>query len=552
MQRLLSLLSKALFLSLLLLLLGVVLFGCADKTLPDGLPGDYELESPVHPTDYVKSERHGLEYLQDYTRCSFCHGQQRQGGISGVVCDECHQSMTGRRMDSDCGFCHSAPSFSKQQDARFEDVYGNKDKALAAVGAHDAHALETEIHTAYACSVCHPVYASLDDSGHLDETPAADVVFTGLAGSRAAYDSGECSSILCHGDGVVTADAPAWTDENPLGCNSCHDDGEHPESMYGSHEVHVLAGLTCAGCHMDVVDGQNTIIDKQLHVNGEKDILLALGQYDPATRTCTNTCHADAEWGGEYHPSGFVAKERHGRAFILHEQDCTRCHGEDLQGGGSGVSCDGCHLKNADATLAGNCTFCHGGVDNESGAPPEGVFGESERSDPQVGAHSRHVSTTEHHGAFDCSECHTKPASFTDAGHLDGDGQAEVALKSGSYDSESGVCSANECHGNGRTSGSSPTWTSVQALTCTGCHDDGSRQASSRLSGMHDKHVRDLRLDCTNCHKAVLDAQENFVNVGLHVNGQADVELSIGTYNAQNKSCSTSCHEEIESWYEDR
>ena len=48
---------------------------------------------------------------------------------------------------------------------------------------------------------------------------------------------------------------------------------------------------------------------------------------------------------------------------------CVKCHHLDSPGGKSGIACTDCHGPNGTA-----CTGCHGGSDNQTGAPPEGLW----------------------------------------------------------------------------------------------------------------------------------------------------------------------------------
>ena len=72
---------------------------------------------------------------------------------------------------------------------------------------------------------------------------------------------------------------------------------------------------------------------------------------------------------GRHHPDGWAAADTHGLAAKFVQEDCRSCHGLQLDGGPVGVSCDGCHQPNWKTT----CTFCHGGTDNQTGAPPRDI-----------------------------------------------------------------------------------------------------------------------------------------------------------------------------------
>ncbi len=67
------------------------------------------------------------------------------------------------------------------------------------------------------------------------------------------------------------------------------------------------------------------------------------------------------------HPVGFNSPSVHGPATVEGKSDCRVCHGVNLEGSvENGIpSCDECHP----AAWRTRCTFCHGGQDNESGAP---------------------------------------------------------------------------------------------------------------------------------------------------------------------------------------
>src|SRR5262249_13435662 len=72
----------------------------------------------------------------------------------------------------------------------------------------------------------------------------------------------------------------------------------------------------------------------------------------------------------------------------------AQCHGTDLSGGSSGVTCRTCPQGGPTS-----CTGCHG-------------------EPPATGAHAAHVSAGALSSTLDCGECHVKPAAYTDAGHL--------------------------------------------------------------------------------------------------------------------------------------
>ena len=138
-------------------------------------------------------------------------------------------------------------------------------------------------------------------------------------GARVARDGTafctSCHGSDLHGVGIVP------------GCYDCHDGpGGHPASWASRPEpLHAtavqLAGPTeCRTCHCrDYTGGWSNV-------------------------SCF-TCHADGPSG---HPEGWMnpdASTFHGRVVAVDgDNDCRRCHGNDLFGGTSGVGCGDCHF----------------------------------------------------------------------------------------------------------------------------------------------------------------------------------------------------------------
>ena len=214
------------------------------------------------------------------------------------------------------------------------------------------------------------------------------------------------------------------------------------------------------------------------------------------------------------------------------------CHGTALTGvAGRGPSCNSCH-----SGWQTNCTYCHGGTQNQTGAPPEGVLAQTAATDAHVGAHTKHVTATGTHAAWDCTLCHTKPTSATSPGHVDGTGgtvQAEVRYSTlnsaGTFNAGTAACSNLYCHGNGRTSTGTATWTSTTALACNSCHGTNGTNMSSR----HETHIS-KGYACAVCHNSVIaTGSTTLTTPSLHVDGLKQIKFNVtGTYTATTKSCS--------------
>ena len=255
--------------------------------------------------------------------------------------------------------------------------------------------------------------------------------------------------------------------------------------------------------------------------------------------------------GGQgVHPEGWALPDAHGLATKLQTDiDCRTCHGDQLQGDalGAGIACDDCHQDDWETT----CTFCHGGVENETGAPPEDIDdGVTALSFP---AHTVHVEPTIH-AAWDCAICHNKPLDALTPGHLFDDstsGVAEVVFggdplaPTGSYDGNGG-CSNLYCHGTGLVNGDvGPT----ETRTCHMCHPDATSPEGlvDDMSGKHDEHVGEV--PCGECHGEVVEGASTIVAPALHVDGSVSTsfpqpQMQVVDDGAGVRTCTGTCHEE--------
>ena len=344
----------------------------------------------------------------------------------------------------------------------------------------------------------------------------------------------------CGSDGLAdgTGDIKAEDGKSGGACATCHGNppaAPHPEAT------------ECYSCHSKTVKEDGTIdAEGGFHQNGTVESETG-GSCDtchgnppdaphPEATDC-NTCHgktvkADGtidEEGGfhnngtvevdTHHPDGFSAPDQHGTEFnVAGPATCSSCHGDDLAGGTSGVSCEKCH-----ASFRTNCTFCHGGTDNETGAPPENVAGEIDTGLASVGAHTAHLLTeSTWHKTMDCATCHIVPADALDAGHIDGTVLHEwskLATKKGSEPVWDGTtCSGVYCHGAASSGGTAPVpdWTVVDGSQsqCGGCH------ALPPTEGHPSSD------DCSKCHGCVSD-DTNAIrpeSAQFHIDGKVNME----------------------------
>ena len=343
----------------------------------------------IHPEGFANPVEHGTAFIASgATACSECHGADLGGGIASVSCESCHPGFR-----QDCTFCHGGTD--NQTGAPPEDVEGNTSTDALGVGAHTSHVNgDGSWHLAMDCADCHEIPGDALTEGHINGDAALTFgdFSTGDGELVPEWDSGSCSNVYCHGGtlGGGTVPSPTWTEvgQGQVACGSCH--GTPPPVPHAASDQ-------CENCHGEMIGAGMVFKDPSLHIDGKVDV-------------------------AGYHDAGWVSPDQHGAELNSKGPGgCKECHGDDLEGGISGVSCNQCH-----SGFKNNCTFCHGGVDNDTGAPPEDVAGYSPVSNIGVGAHTVHVETgSDWHADFSCSECHKVPQDAWSAGHIDG-GSAEL------------------------------------------------------------------------------------------------------------------------------
>ncbi|HJN76073.1 MAG TPA: hypothetical protein QGF58_19230 [Myxococcota bacterium] len=245
------------------------------------------------------------------------------------------------------------------------------------------------------------------------------------------------------------------------------------------------------------------------------------------------------------HPEGFEDPAVHGVEAKQQSQVCVDCHGSTLEGEGAAVTCDNCHRPG----WRTDCTFCHGGSDNSTGAPPLHISGVDDGESATFAPHSAHVEDTELHAAFDCTACHDKPDDPLSEGHLFvGDstpGRAEVEFSGGiaagsEWDGE-GLCSNLYCHGDGADRRGEKGHIGSLEACGESCHWTSENQGQSVLGGEHDRHLGESGIGCVDCHNDTVDSDEGISDTSLHVNGSLDVAL-VSSLEWSGSTCTGGCH----------
>ena len=247
---------------------------------------------------------------------------------------------------------------------------------------------------------------------------------------------------------------------------------------------------------------------------------------------------------GNPHPPNWAEAGQHGLAANLQtDGDCRQCHGADLTGG-SGVSCDTCH----EPGWRQDCTYCHGGVDNQTGAPPEDI--DNSLISAAFPPHTEHVTggVNYDHPQYGCTQCHSPRGDVLVPGHVFDDvtpGYGELNYTGGlsiyaTY--LNGNCSNVYCHGNGQADNGNVTV--GQTMYCYSCHADGLTSGNNewaQMGGRHLLHMDEAEAQCYECHSQTTDAAQNILNGTYHVDGIVQVLPNGVNYNGQ--TCNGVCHE---------
>lgn len=453
-----------------------------------------------------------------------------------------------------CTSCHGNAATSDPSPPN-----GTKGETLtsqAAVGAHQQHLAAANWHRQVACTDCHTVPTSTAHSNAV-----VDFNWGGPAaadGATPTYNSSNnaCAGSYCHGGtllgpkpGGSTKTSPVWTvvDGSYDACgSSCHTNPPGP--------THTTA-TNCPTCHGAVIQSFNpatnaaTWADATLHVNG---IVEATSYHDLPNWTTP-------KGNGNHHGSKYFLTNQQRDE---HNALCSSCHGANLDGGTSGVSCNNNSCHGGDWK---SCNFCHGSAPAQSN-PPVGVGGETLTNTLAVGRHVAHLNASSSHVAFACSSCHAVPtagnvshalqyvpsAGLQTPGHHGDVAFSGVAsgmtwnvnATQGNPVTARGTC-VGGCHsnGNGGPPNVTPYWAGGSWTTpCNNCHSDPPN------NGEHDKHVNGENLPCSSCHFPA--------NSATHLNGQTDVRTNINgpsgggvTYNPNacgngNPGCTGTCHGE--------
>lgn len=272
-----------------------------------------------------------------------------------------------------------------------------------------------------------------------------------------------------------------------------------------------------------------------------------------------------------YHPRGWLdpttrdAPSFHGgalRAARWEVSPCQTCHGVDLRGGLSKVSCEGCHVGGPLAS----CESCHSGP---SGGPDAPYFsdlrGELSAARGRAGAHRAHLNTQLAQPLV-CDDCHLVPKSLDEWGHLFDDAATRrtdlrAELRFGARASTAGFVASSRregetvrctvyCHGGfsaAQRVDAEPAWQSkAPSKGCASCHAvpmHGIGGADCSLC--HQQTVARCSIGSAGCCDVdgLGQTGQRFVDVALHLDGK----VQVGKAGATIEGTCWACHGTAES-----
>ena len=511
--------------------------------------------------------------------CSACHGKDATGApppdlagnseasAPGVGAHTPHLGATDHLSGAvACSTCHVVPATVEAATHIDNDHATVTLTGLATAGG----AAATYDDTAKACTnvYCHgatlkggkitsPTWTSTDnaaircDSCHGDPPPAPHVQGQPCFHCHSKTAGGGIGEIAFpenHINGKVDVDLAA-------GCASCHgspDNAAPPVGVsgetatttraVGAHQAHLKgpgnlsAPVDCVACH-DVP----TQVEYPGHINGTPDVAFhglamvdgASPEWDRTGNACSDVyCHGATITGGKNTAPVWTNVDGT-------QEHCDSCHGDPPPPPhAQSTQCGMCHA--ATATLDGQlkdktkhvngqidvgaqaCNSCHGSAAND--APPKDTQGQSGTTVMTVGAHQSHVTGPDGLAIpVPCEECHIKPKTVGDAGHLDGVPGGDVkfgalATADGAqpaWDATTAKCSQTYCHGATMGGGTNklPVWTKV----------DGTQAKCGTCHGNPPPSPHPDSTACATCHNETIGSDGLIADKTKHIDGKVQV-----------------------------
>jgi len=217
-----------------------------------------------------------------------------------------------------------------------------------------------------------------------------------------------------------------------------------------------------------------------------------------------------------YHPAGWGDNPQHGKDYSTDKQNCEACHGKDLRGGSSGVSCAGCHHSGWTGTHGeeyasdpDNCKACHG----------EDLNGEGDQNRDCGHCHHEDAVSGWQHGDYhtlpytdNCTDCHS--ADFTGANSLVSCFSCHSGISAfDCTDCHTGAATSYTDSAHGNTSyGVDRSGTGYAQGDCTHCHDLPAGSTNDLLLFAPMNQTSQTENFCFQCHK---DTDDSPAQIGM-------------------------------------
>jgi predicted CxxxxCH...CXXCH cytochrome family protein len=546
-------------------------------------------------TDHLSAATGMLYWLSDGTGshnadqdCVSCHTHQQppNNAFAGAgACSSCHLAVADAGTNSDRDeFPPSTTSTLKSWVDR-EDWYatGHGRTATNYTQSNNPPAnFPAPTQTVEPCYYCHAPDSALftggETSKHTDVAAGNPfrLANTAVATKPAWGKNGNC--LICHG-----ADATGFDPDGAakLDYGSIIGAKRISATHYGAkHDATHDGGTLCWDCH-DPHGDKNYTTGREVAYMVQLQPLIDSADAWGASGTFVSAANAVDFNMAKAGVTTTLEGQDYVSAVAPYNGVCQVCHTNGVApgpvtywtaaGGGTthengGARCTACHGHEQTPNLAfkqvdaASCGTCHPN-------PPGG------------GRHASHlatnVSTT--YGdttfrssataySFGCGKCHQTPASvhYDDVGGTLADPyRADVAfdLNNGTaatyalagtvateigsttpalyFGTQNGTCSSTYCHDPLGTAYEaidgqmSVAWNTASTLACTGCHDDATGQASTKLPYAHGKHATNAtgayNYICQTCHANTVDGTNAVTSRVNHVNNNKnDVKFTTG------------------------
>ncbi len=342
-----------------------------------------------------------------------------------------------------------------------------------------------------------------------------------------------CSELEEVTEPVVTSDVNFQDDIYPLmssNCVECHNN-DTPSGNYDLRSIKGIKGKGMDNTSNAIPGNENSLLVTATQPNGSMFQYTGSPENAGKIKAWVVDYNMDIK-EPEVHEDGWFdlnSDNFHGKAVKKNGwnfSSCFQCHGTDETGGAAKKSCSTCHPDGFEA-----CNVCHGGYDNNTGAPPSDLSHGNITSTPGVGAHSAHINPdgTSLSAPLNCNTCHVVPSMLKSPGHVDSESPAEVVFNGlavinsqaePGYTYLNSKCMNIYCHGNfSGGNNRNMQWNSIGngEADCGTCHGlPPVNQASSGFS-----HTPAMTY-CTLCHSDVVNDNKEFKDKSLHINGEVN------------------------------